>query len=95
MAAAPAPATAREARLQPATAGYSHPIRLAPRGDNWIALRSLPSGTEGMRVMKLGPDALFTVTGRQGTWLNVCLRSGETGWLHSAYVGCCRAATPY
>ncbi|WP_043747738.1 caspase family protein [Methylobacterium nodulans] len=71
---------------------FSHPVRLDPGGDNWLALRSRPSASEGVRLMKLGPDSLFTVLGRQGVWLNVRLRTGETGWVHGDYVGCCRRA---
>jgi hypothetical protein len=65
---------------------------LDPRGDNWLALRSRPSAREGERLRKLGPEALFTVEGSQGIWLKVRLRSGETGWVHGDYVGCCRRA---
>lgn len=83
--AAPAP---REARL----GAFSYPSRLDPAGDNWLALRSLPSGRDGVRLMKLGPEALFSVLGRQGPWLNVRLRTGEIGWVHGDYVGCCRQA---
>ncbi|WP_036270569.1 caspase family protein [Methylobacterium sp. WSM2598] len=85
---APAPEPPREMRV----GLFSHPIRLDPSGDNWLALRSRPSASEGVRLMKLGPDALFTVLGRQGAWLNVRLRGGETGWVHGDYVGCCRRA---
>jgi hypothetical protein len=45
--------------------------------------------------MKLGPNALFTVIDRSGVWLKVRLRSGEIGWVHAAYVGCCRTAPVY
>ncbi|GJE00123.1 caspase family protein [Methylobacterium isbiliense] len=71
---------------------FNHPIMLDPRGDNWLALRSRPSAREGERLRKLGPEALFTVEGSQGIWLKVRLRSGETGWVHGDYVGCCRRA---
>ncbi|MGY2050293.1 caspase family protein [Methylobacterium sp. JK268] len=74
-------------------AGYSFPVGLDPAGDNWLALRSRPGGA-GVRLSKLGPEALFTVIGRQGAWLNVRLRGGETGWVHGDYVGCCRRAPP-
>lgn len=71
---------------------FSHPIGLDPQGDNWVALRTLPSGTEGARVARLGPDTLFTELGRQGSWVRVRLLSGEVGWVYARYVGCCRAA---
>lgn len=79
----------------PRYALFSHPIRLDPNGDNWVALRSQPSGREGVRILKLGPDALFTVIGRQGVWVNVRLRTGVTGWVHGDFVGCCRKATVF
>ncbi|GLS44911.1 caspase family protein [Methylobacterium brachythecii] len=71
---------------------FSHPIRLDPTGDNWVALRSLPSSQAGYRIAKLGPDSLFSVIGRQGVWVNVKLRGGPIGWVHGEYVGCCRRA---
>ncbi|GJD54674.1 caspase family protein [Methylobacterium dankookense] len=76
----------------PATASFSYPIGLDPSGDNWVALRSLPSGSAGTRLAKLGPNALFTVVGRQGAWVAVRLPSGQGGWVHGDYVGCCRRA---
>ncbi len=85
----PPPATIQVPRFEM----FSHPIRLDPFGDNWVALRSQPSGSFGVRLMKLGPDALFTVIGRRGVWVNVRLRTGETGWVHGDFVGCCRKAT--
>ena len=71
---------------------FSHPVGLDPQGDNWVALRTLPSGTEGTRVARLGPDTLFTELGRQGAWVRVRLLSGEVGWIFGRYVGCCRTA---
>ncbi|WP_375466201.1 caspase family protein [uncultured Methylobacterium sp.] len=71
-------------------ASFGYPINLDPHGDNWVALRSLPSGSAGARLAKLGPETLFTVLGRQGAWVNVALRGGQVGWVHRDYVGCCR-----
>lgn len=72
---------------------YRYPVGLDPNGDNWVALRSQPSGATGVRLMKLGPGALFTLIGApQGAWVNVRLRTGETGWVHRDFVGCCRVA---
>lgn len=72
---------------------YRYPVGLDPNGDNWVALRSQPSGATGVRLMKLGPGALFTLIGRpEGSWVNVRLRTGETGWVHRDFVGCCRVA---
>lgn len=69
---------------------FSYPVGLDPYGDNFLALRSLPSSTEGVRIARLGPDTLFTEIGRQGGWVNIQLPSGQTGWVSARYVGCCR-----
>jgi hypothetical protein len=71
---------------------YSYPVGLDPDGDNFLALRSLPSGTDGVRVARLGPNTLFVEIGRQGGWVNIRLPSGQTGWVSARYVGCCRTA---
>ncbi len=71
---------------------FSYPVGLDPYGDNFLALRSLPSGTEGVRIARLGPDTLFTEIGRRGGWVNIQLPSGQTGWVSARYVGCCRTA---
>jgi hypothetical protein len=73
---------------------YYHPINLDPAGDNWLALKDEPN-INSRRIMKMGPDTLFTVIGRSGPWLKVQLRSGQVGWAHSSYVGCCRVAPKY
>ena len=39
------------AQVQPEM--FSYPVGLNPKGDNWLALRSLPSATEGVRLAKL------------------------------------------
>ncbi|MCJ2122879.1 hypothetical protein MKL11_10025, partial [Methylobacterium sp. J-077] len=57
---------------------FSYPVGLDPSGDNFLALRSLPSGTQGVRLARLGPDTLFTELGRQGGWVNIQLPSGQT-----------------
>lgn len=71
---------------------FSYPVGLDPYGDNFLALRSLPSGTQGVRLARLGPDTLFTELGRQGGWVNIQLPSGQTGWVSARYVSCCRTA---
>lgn len=76
------------AQVQPEP--FSYPVGLDPYGDNFLALRSLPSGTEGVRIAKLGPDTLFTEVGRRGGWVNIRLPSGQSGWVSARYVGCCR-----
>lgn len=76
------------AQVQPEP--FSYPVGLDPSGDNFLALRSLPSGTEGVRIARLGPDTLFTEIGRRNGWVNIQLPSGQTGWVSSRFVGCCR-----
>lgn len=76
------------AEVQPEA--FSYPVGLDPYGDNFLALRSLPSGTEGVRIARLGPDTLFTEIGRQGGWVNIRLPGGHTGWVSGRHVGCCR-----
>lgn len=71
---------------------FSYPVGLDPSGDNFLALRSLPSGSEGVRIARLGPETLFTEIGRRGGWVNIQLPSGQTGWVSARYVGCCRTA---
>jgi hypothetical protein len=68
---------------------YSYPVNLDPNGDNWLALRTEP---RGVRIMKMGPDTLFTVVGEQGDWAHIRLPTGETGWAGKAYIGCCVTA---
>jgi gag-polyprotein putative aspartyl protease len=68
---------------------YSYPVNLNPNGDNFLALRTEPGG---VRIMKMGPDMLFTVVGEQGDWAHLRLRTGETGWAAKAYIGCCVTA---
>lgn len=74
--------------------GYSYPIGLEDSGDNWLALRSRPTTRVGVRLRKLGPGTLFTVTERQGDWYGIRLLDGGTGWVYSRYVGCCVQDSP-
>ena len=71
---------------------FSYPVGLDPYGDNFVALRSLPSGTQSVRLARLGPDTLFTELGRQGGWVNIQLPFGQTGWVSAGSVGCCHTA---
>ena len=41
----------------------------------------------------MGPDTLLSVTGRQGNWAQMKLRTGETGWASARYIACCRTAS--
>lgn len=72
---------------------FSYPVGLDPAGDNWVALRSLPSAREGARLARLGPDALFVELGRSGEWVNVRLPDGRTGWISARFIGCCRTVS--
>ena len=78
---------------QPAKSSYYYVTGLDPNGDNWLALRNLPSGTSGWSTTRMGPNTLLTLLGRDGEWMNVRLLSGETGWASSRFITCCRAAS--
>ena len=69
--------TEAQAQVQPEQ--FSFPVACL-NGDNWLALRSLPSASEGTRLAKLGPDTLFTEIRRVGDWVQVRLLSGRY-WL--------------
>ncbi len=71
---------------------FSYPVGLDANGDNWLAVRSMPSASEGGRLARIGPGTLFTEVGRIGGWVQVRLLSGDTGWVSARYVGYCRAA---
>jgi len=66
-------------------------VGLDPAGDNWLALRSAPSGSIGMRLAKLGPDTRLYVLERIGSWTKVELFNGTQGWVSSKYINCCIA----
>lgn len=89
----PRPPVAMAPPSPSATVSFSHPVGLDPGGDNWVALRSLPSANAGTRLAKLGPDTLFSVLGRSGDWVAVRLRDGRTGYVRADFVGCCRRAS--
>lgn len=77
-------------RTPPPTPSYHYVSGLDPDGDNWLALRSEPSGKSGYRITTLGPNTPLIVQGTQGQWLRVQLKTGESGWVFSKYVACCR-----
>lgn len=74
-----------------AAPSYHFVSGLDPDGDNWLALRSEPSGKTGRQKLRMGPGTLLKVSGTQGAWYQVELQSGETGWVFRKYVSCCRA----
>jgi uncharacterized protein YgiM (DUF1202 family) len=47
-----------------------------------------------VRLAKLGPNTQFEVVGKEGSWSHVELPDGRSGWVASAYVGCCRLTAP-
>ena len=61
---------------------------LDPNGDNWLALRSSPSGKAPWSDKHMGPGTPLAVFGSSGPWLHVRLSSGETGWAFGQYVRC-------
>ena len=59
--------------------------------DGWLALRSAPSfNTSFSQEPKLKPGALLTVLEKSTDFYHVQLRSGESGWVSSKFVKCCR-----
>ena len=59
--------------------------------DGWLALRSAPSLDASFpQEPKLKPGALLTVLGKSTEFYHVQLRSGESGWVSSKFVKCCR-----
>lgn len=79
-----------------AQSGYHYIVGLDPRGDNFLALRSEPSG-RGYRVAELGPETLLAATGsRAGRWMEVevinTVHAGTVGWVFDRYVACCSGA---
>ena len=70
---------------------YSYVTGLNVNGDNFLALRSEPSGGDNV-LKKMGPNTLLLAMERQGDWVHVRLPSGETGWAYYKFIACCRAA---
>jgi hypothetical protein len=85
------PASASNPASSAALAFRNYPVNLKASGDNWVALRSEPSG-QGVRLDMLGPNAQFRVLESQGEWSRVAMPDGRTGWVASHFIGCCRAA---
>ncbi len=63
---------------------------LDPNGDNWLALRSEPSGETGFRITKLGPNELLTKLEEQSGWIKVKTSAGLIGWASEKYLTCCK-----
>lgn len=76
---------------RPAAQGYV--TGLDPRGDNYLSLRTGP-GTRYQEIARMGPNTRLTILGRSGSWLNVTLTTGRTGWAHSRYIASLPANTP-
>jgi uncharacterized protein YraI len=66
---------------------------LNPRGDNYLSLRTGPGGRY-QEIARMGPNTRLTILGRSGSWLNVALTSGRSGWAHSRYIASLPTNTP-
>lgn len=69
---------------------YYYIVGLAPHGDNWLALRTEPSGRSGRRIAELGPEELLLKLDKSGKWIKVQTTSGKIGWVFSSYIACCK-----
>lgn len=65
---------------------------LNPRGDNYLSLRAGP-GSRYQEIARMGPNTPLTVLGRQGSWMNVAMRDGRSGWAYSKYIASVPAVT--
>jgi hypothetical protein len=76
-------------RDEPDRATYSYVTNMCLTcSDPSVRLRSSPDAFGGATQLKAG--ALLTKISERGEWAQVRLRSGETGWIPSRNVGCCR-----
>jgi uncharacterized protein YraI len=66
---------------------------LNPRGDNYLSLRTGPGGRY-QEIARMGPNTRLTILGRSGSWLNVSLTNGRSGWAHSRYIASLPTSTP-
>ncbi|MEM9630014.1 MAG: caspase family protein [Pseudomonadota bacterium] len=73
----------------PSLSGQAYVTGLDPRGDNFLSLRTGPS-TRYQEIARLRENTPLTILGRSGSWLNVALQNGRSGWAYSKYI----AATP-
>ncbi len=58
---------------------------LDPTGDNFLSLRTGP-GTRYREIVRMGMNTPLTILGRNGSWLNVALSDGRTGWAYGKYI---------
>jgi Bacterial SH3 domain len=58
--------------------------------DDWLALRTAPSGDTGTRIMKMPEGTMFKVLEKRDKWFYVQLQDGKTGWAHSNWIKCCK-----
>jgi len=72
-----------------AARNYAYVTGLDPNGDNFLALRTAPTG-DGVRIATMGPDTLLQVLESRGVWRRVALLDGTTGWAHGNWIKCCR-----
>ena len=73
--------------LAAATGEAFEVCKLDPEGDNFLALRDLPT-VESHLVEKLGPGTLLTASGDlvEGKWLPVVVETGSSGLQPYGYV---------
>jgi hypothetical protein len=84
------PVSQQTSRQQAPLATFSYVTGLDPSGDNFLALRTRPSTSEGSRMATMGPDTLLTVLESRGPWRRVELPDGISGWAHGNWIACCR-----
>ncbi|MES0880052.1 caspase family protein [Roseibium sp. SCP14] len=69
----------------PSLSGQAYVTGLDPRGDNFLSLRTGP-GTRYQEIARLRENTPLTILGRSGSWLNVALQNGRSGWAYSKYI---------
>lgn len=85
----PSPTAPPPARPSPVVESFSFVTGLDPKGDNFLALRTSPTG-DGSRIATMGPDTLLKVVESRGSWRRVVLLDGTSGWAHGNWIACCR-----
>lgn len=69
----------------PPAAQQAYVTGLDPTGDNYLSLRTGPS-TRYQEIVRMGLNTPLTILGRSGSWLNVALADGRTGWAYGKYI---------